>query len=314
MLDKIIKEINNSKIIILMHQNADGDAIGSAIALKLAYPKMEIGVFSGVSKIAKKILNELECEIIEKPKLDEYEKIIALDTSSPSQLETDVSSMNYIVIDHHTKSDFWDEPTYYYCDESKSSCAEIIYDILKLSDKEITSRIGLALVCGILTDTSHFRYSNPKTFSTVSKILKESKINIQDVLKIIEENNYDKSKKIAHMKATQRLKYDVVNDIIIAYTKISSFEGSASKALLSIGADISFVGSQHENEVRISARLKKPLTEIIHLGKFMIEIGEENNGEGGGHPGAGGLNCIGDVDDLLKICIIKIKEKIKHNT
>ena len=78
MLEKIIKEIQSSKNLILMHQNADGDAIGSAIALKLSFQNFDIGVFNGVSKIAKKILNELDCQVIVKPDIKNYEKIIDL--------------------------------------------------------------------------------------------------------------------------------------------------------------------------------------------------------------------------------------------
>lgn len=314
MLERIVEEIQKEKNLILMHQNADGDAIASAIALKLSFPYLDIGIFNGISKIAKKILAVLDCEILEKPDINNYDKIIVLDTSSPSQLEITLETDKYIVIDHHTKSDFWEHPLFYYCDETKSSCSEIIYQILKIAKLDISDKIATALICGIITDTSHFRFSTHETFLIVSKIINESNINIQDVLSIIEEGNFEKSKKIAHLKALQRLKYKVVDDNVIAYTKLNSFEGSASKALLSIGADISFVGSQQDGEARISGRAKNFIAKDIHLGKFMIELGEEYNGEGGGHAGAGGLSCPGDVDILLIKCVMKMKKKLEQNT
>lgn len=314
MLEKIVKKIQIGKNLILMHQNADGDAIGSAIALKLGFQNVDIGVFEGVSKIAKKILGELDCKIIENPNLENYNKIIVLDTSSPSQLEVDFGDVDYIIIDHHTKSNFWINPLYYYCDETKTSCSEIIYQILKLANIKISKKIAIAILCGILTDTSHLRFSNNNTFLTVFKILEESKLDFQHLFSIIEDDDFDTSKKIAHLKAFQRMKFDVVDDVAIAYTKLGAFEGSASKALVSVGADIAFVGSQHGKEARISVRAKNFISEQINIGKFMVEIGRKNNCKGGGHVGAGGLSCIGDVDKLLKLCVEKMKQKLKHNT
>ena len=72
-----------------------------------------------------------------------------------------------IIIDHHARTGYWEGISgIYYCDDSKTSCAEIIFQVLKVANKNLDKTIGLALMAAIITDTGRFKFANFETFKT----------------------------------------------------------------------------------------------------------------------------------------------------
>lgn len=308
MLDKIIHELKNGKKLVLIHSNADPDATGSAYALSQAFPNITIGVYEGVNKSSKKLINKIGAEVVVNPNPNDFEKIFVVDTSTPSLLGTLANDIKKpIIIDHHAKT-LWENAKIYYHDE-KPSCAEIIYEILKKANFKMSRNVGLALLSGIITDTGRFRRANVETLKIFTSIMEKTKITMDEVLLLVEEKP-DKSEKIALLKAGQRLKYEVVNNFVIAYSMIGAFEGSASRALTSLGADVAVVGRQKNNEFVVIARSKNNAP--LHLGKIMDEIGMETNTGGGGHKGAAGLNGVGDAEAMVNICVQKLRENMRN--
>ena len=308
MLDKIIHELKNGKKLVLIHSNADPDATGSAYALAQAFPNITIGVYEGVNSSSKKLINKIGAEVVVNPNPNDFEKIFVVDTSTPTLLGTLANDIKKpIIIDHHAKTS-WEDAELYYHDE-KPSCAEIIYEILKKANFKMSRNVGLALLSGIITDTGRFRRANVETLKIFTSIMEETKITMDEVLSLVEEKP-DKSEKIALLKAGQRLKYETVNDFVLAYSMIGAFEGSASRALTSLGADVAVVGRQKNNEFVVIARSKNNVP--VHLGKIMDEIGMETNTGGGGHKGAAGLNGVGDAEAIMNICVQKLKEKLRN--
>ena len=114
----------------------------------------------------------------------------------------------------------------------------------------------------------------------------------------------DISERISQLKGAQRLKYWKVGGYIVAVSQGSAFEASVCKSLLSLGADIAFVGSQRGEQFRISARATQAMVRKgIHLGKLLGGVGSETTNGGGGHPGAAGLTGTGDVEAILNISV-----------
>ena len=309
MLDKIIHELKNGKKLVLVHSNADSDAVGSAYALAQTFPNVTIGVHEGVNKSSKKLINKTGAEVVVNPNPDDYEKIFVVDTSTPSLLGNLAKDIRkpIIIIDHHAKTS-WENAKLYYHDE-KPSCAEIIYEILKKANFKMNKNVGMALLSGIITDTGRFRRADVETLKIFTSIMEETKITMDEVLSLVEEKP-DKSEKIALLKAGQRLKYETVNDFVLAYSMIGAFEGSASSALLSLGADVAVVGRQKNSEFVVIAKSKNNVP--VHLGRMMDEIGRETNTGGGGHKGAAGLNGVGDAEAMVNICVQKLKEKLRN--
>jgi len=307
MLKKIISELETGKKCVLLHVNADPDALGCAIALSLAFPAVTIGSVGGLSKNGKSLQRNLGIEVIEEPDISQYEKIVVVDTPSPDRLGGYKDTLkNLIVIDHHTKTFDW-KTKLIYIDEKKASCGEIIYQIMRLGGKKITQKAGLALLAGMLTDTGKFSYANADTLKTFAEILEETDLSMDDVFSVFEEEHEtDYSKKISRLKGAQRLRFETKCGFIVAISQVSSFESSVCSALLLLGADVAFVGSQREDELRISARTTQSIVNWgLHLGNLMADIGKENGCDGGGHNGAAGLTGTGDVEAILNICMAR---------
>jgi nanoRNase/pAp phosphatase (c-di-AMP/oligoRNAs hydrolase) len=318
LMQKIVDRLNTGPGLIVLHHNADIDAVGSAIALHHAFPNYSVGAFQNISQLGKKLISNFnDFEVLVKPELDFTENIVILDTSSPTQLGISIPEFeqfsNPIVIDHHKCNERWKDALYY-CDESKSSCAEIILDLLEHINFKITSKIALALLVAIVADTGHFKYANPQSFINFAKLLEIGKLNTTDILDVLNKSEtYDISHRIAHLKGAQRLRFQQSYGYLIASSQLSSFEASMCKHLIILGADVAFVGAQRDFEVRISGRATSELVDKgLHLGEFFQDLGSDLSCDGGGHPGAGGLNGIGDAENILNMCIKKVHDYLKN--
>ena len=295
LMSKIVERLNAEPGIIILHHNADVDAVGSALALQCAYPNYHIGAFQKISQVGKTIIKYFKnITIFDSPDLSQYNNVVILDASTPSQLGISQElSVEPIVIDHHACNDVWDTE-YYYCDDSKSSCAELVLELLDFIKFDLTQRSILAILVGILADTGQFKYANHDSFVNFARLLDLGKLTMADVLTIFGESEQKGiSQRIAHLKGAQRLRFQRLNGYLVAVSQLSSFEAAMCKKLIDLGADVAFVGSQHGDEVRISARASNELVNKgLHLGEFFQSLGSDLLIEGGGHAGAAGLNGI----------------------
>jgi len=314
-IQKIIDRLKQKPGLILLHHNADIDAVVSAIAFQSAFPEYRIGVFQKVSNLSKGLLNYFpEIEILHSPELERFKTIVILDTSSPTLLGmSDDLPIDVIVLDHHMKNDLWGTKLYY-CDESKTSCAEIIFELLEFIDFQIEPKTAIALLVGILADTGHFKYATSQSFVNFGRLLELSKTSMGNILKILENTNTpDISRRIAHLKGAQRLIFRQVNKYLVAVSQLSSFEASMCRQLMILGADVGFVGAQRNKQLQISGRISTELVDAgVHLGKLFQSMGVELTCEGGGHPGAAGMNGIGDVEMALNVCVKKITKILER--
>ncbi len=307
---------NNYSFMLLCHHNADPDSLGSAIAFSRYLTSMglknRIGVAQSVSSYAKRLLQFAEVE--KNPKVEE-EVIVIFDTSSLEQLEPiDLPKGKIvIVIDHHVEKENPIKADIEIVDSSRTSTAEIVWDLFEYLGfrDEVSARVILA---GIVTDTANFRYANAKTFKTVSEILKMFEIQMGEIYNLVvpvTDENIDQAKRMAILKACQRMEIKKVKSYIIAISKVSSYESLACKTFLQLGADVAIVGSE-KNGVRISARAKEHLIKKgLHLGKIMEKVGPIIDGSGGGHSGAAGANGKKNLDEAVKFLVKEIETFLK---
>jgi nanoRNase/pAp phosphatase (c-di-AMP/oligoRNAs hydrolase) len=308
-LNKIIDYLEkDSPKIVLLHVNADVDALASAYSLSKNFSNLVIGASESISKAAKKLADKLKLKIIINPKVENYKYTFAVDTGTPAMLGKLANIKSIIVIDHHAARK-WRNAKLYYCDETKSSCSEIVYEILKYRKIKIDKDTAFALLSGIIADTGRFRRGSSETFRNVAELLQSAKLKLEDIVALTEEER-DISRKIALLKAMQRVKYTIVNNKIIACTTIGAFEGTVAKALVYLNCDLAIVGRQKKkNDFNIIVKAKENLD--IHLGKFVQEISKELNAQGSGHRSVAGIIGKGDVEKALNVCIEMLLKKIK---
>ncbi|MDP2365249.1 MAG: DHH family phosphoesterase, partial [Ignavibacteria bacterium] len=178
----IIKKIDESKTaIILTHTNPDGDAVGSAIALKdyLTFKGITTKIFIN-SKLPDNLKflvdNSALTEFDEKIHFQEFQSvdsIFIIDLNNSSRLKSMesalLSSNAYkIIIDHHVEPKLLAD--LYLIDTESSSTGELIWKVLN-ADKsyKISEKAANGLYVAIMTDTGCFRF--PRTDAEVHRII-----------------------------------------------------------------------------------------------------------------------------------------------
>lgn len=312
MFKEIAEKLTGKNKIILVHGNADMDAIGSAFAIAACFPPGNIYAPGGIDRTAGQITEKLGITVLEECDLSDYDLVVVVDTSSPEQLKpVDSLPEGSIVIDHHAPTGKWHDVDFI-CDNTKVSCCELIKDIIDSADIEIPQIAAKAMLGGMLTDSGHFQFADPKMMMAFADLLENSGIYTDEIFGLARSPT-PTSERIAVMKTIGRVKFDHVGNMVVATAYGGSFESSSCRALLLAGADVSFVGSQREDEVRISARATQDIVRKgIHLGNVLGDISEETESDGGGHGGAAGFTGTGDVEALLHICMLKTMDLFRE--
>lgn len=298
-----ILEQKNS-FLILLHSNADPDAVGSAVALKeflqLQNKTAQICCHSA-NRMAKRLLKNLG-ESITCENAQTFECVVVLDTSSPSQLGKCITYLDHaetvVVIDHHRNSSFTD---YIFLHEERTSTAEILFDLLP----ERNRKINLALLSGILTDTGNFKYATAETMRTVHQILEEG-IKLYEIFDMFTESK-NLPKRIAVIKGCKRSHLHKIGKHLVVTTKVNSHESTTAGFLIQV-VDVAFV--VNESAGRIIAKAAPDID--IDLSSIMKTVGELHNGDGGGHKRAAGATGE-SMDDALDCCVELAQKALTKN-
>ena len=319
-LKRFLKEAKERdySFLLLCHHNADPDSLGSAIAFSRYLHKLgleyRIGVAQSVSSYAKRLLNFAP---VEKNPYVKEDVVVIFDTSSLEQLEPvkipKKDGKFVIVIDHHVEKENPIKGDIAVIDSSRTSTAEIVWELLKYLNfyDEIAAR---AILAGIVTDTANFRFANARTFKTVGEIQALFNIPMGEIYNLIapvSDEALDIAKRMAILKACQRMEIKKIGKYLIALSKVSAYESLACKVFLQLGADIAVVGSEKKG-VRISARAKESLVKKgLHLGRLMEKIGPIIEGSGGGHSGAAGANGKKNLEDGIRFLVDELEKFLK---
>ncbi|MDF2988402.1 MAG: phosphoesterase RecJ domain protein [Eubacterium sp.] len=311
---KIISEAGG--IAIFPHVSADGDAIGSSLALALA-----------LHNAGKKVVVYLEEDIptvyrflpgtglarFYDPQDDAMDLNIALDTSDVGRLATRgeifFKAPCTVNIDHHvTNTKF---ALLNFVDASSASTGEIIYLLLKKLKYSIDKDIASCLYTAISTDTGGFKYSNTtaETHRTASELLSAG-IDIGELSqRIFDNTTFTKlkltQKSIELLELHQDAKLAVVvlsqEDLNSTGAKDEDCDGIVNIGRSIEGVEVSLlVKEKSNNEVRINLRSKT----YVDVSEIAAAFG------GGGHKRAAGCTVNGTLQDVKDQLIKAVKEKL----
>jgi phosphoesterase RecJ-like protein len=319
-LKRFLEGARDRSFLLLCHHNADPDSLGSAIAFAIylksvGVENVKLGVAQSVSSYAKKLLTLSPVPVEKNPPVRE-DVVVIFDTSSLEQLEPIeiLKGKTVILIDHHLEKKKPIKADISVVDSSRTSTAEIVWELFRyfnFSDE----RAVRALLAGIVTDTANFRFANAKTFKAVSEMLKLFPIQMGEIFQLVapsSDENIDNAKRIAVLKACQRLEIRKFRHYVIAVSRVSAYESYACKVFLQLGADVAIVGSEKKG-VRISARARESLVKKgLHLGRVMEKVGPIIEGSGGGHAGAAGANGKRNLDKAIKFILREIERFLRE--
>lgn len=318
----LIDKLDAKLAVFLCHHNADPDAIGSACAfaalLKRLRPSLEteVAAASGPSKLAKEMLRTLPLELTEQPRIEEADLIVLLDTNTIQQLDEWGKRIKpdqpLVVIDHHASHPETERiATVSVADEKASSTCEVVYRLFKEAEIKPTLDEAKALFLGIAFDTRHFIIATSDALKIVSE-LTETGLDTQEVLPILS-LPMQHSERVARLKAGNRAKLLKIKNWLIALSQVSSYQASACRGLIALGAHVAVVAGQKAGEIQVSLRATQEFyTETgFHMGRDLAKpLGEFLGGMGGGHSVSAGANGKGNIEACLKFCKKLLKTKL----
>ena len=288
MIKDILTLINESKsILLLTHENPDGDAIGSMLALyEYLQGKKKVSMVLPERPPIYNFLTNID-KVLEKAD-EEYDLAIVVDCSSIKrigQLNNEFyNCKKSIVIDHHVSNEMYG--TINYVDKSVPSCAQVIYYLFENWNVELDKDIGECLLTGSLTDTNGFSNDNvnKETLLMTAKLM-DLGISLHDLY-----FNLLLKKSMAQyslMKmALDRLEFFGDNKVVFSYISHEDMENVGAKkgdheGLVDIGRNINGVEisifMREDNGYNVSFR-----SNGFDVEKIAAEFG------GGGHKLAAG--------------------------
>ncbi|MEM2890734.1 MAG: DHH family phosphoesterase [Candidatus Hadarchaeum sp.] len=310
---------SGQRIVVLCHRNADPDAVASAVVLAEVMSSLGAQVKAAtaddLAAISEVVLNSFNRKVEVNPELD-FDLAIFVDTSSFGHLgefgkKLKDSGIALAVIDHHRPVEEMRQlAKFYYVREDITSESELIYRILVEMGLKPTPEQATLLLVGVISDTGHFRFANPETFTAVEGLLKAG-ADYNRALELLKPPD-DFSRRVAMLKAAGRSELQRINGRLIVFSDLGSFEGDAAGMLVRIGADVAFVGSEEKGEFRVSGRASPEFLKEtgIHLGEMMEELGKQFNGSGGGHAGAASVSGKGSFEEVKKQIVKMLQRRL----
>lgn len=179
---RAIKE--SDSIAVFIHQKPDGDAIGSAFAVKLSFPEKNIAVVC--PDAVPERLKFISCgEDTVSPDAMPFtpELKISLDAAADHLLGEDTVEKAGgidIKVDHHASGNDFAKTSYIDC--KSASCAEIVYEILSCAGS-LNDSSANAIYAGMVSDTGCFRYSNttPKTHRITAELTESFNVDCAEI-------------------------------------------------------------------------------------------------------------------------------------
>ena len=314
-IDQILKCIKKSKnIVIVTHENPDGDAVGSSLAMYHALKGLKKNVDIIIPEYAK-CFNELPgIEEVIKESDKVYDLAISLDAATDKLLNVWVKYFREadqrIVIDHHSTNTMFGDINY--VDLSAPACAQVVYMLIKHYRWKITPEIGTCIMAGIITDTGGFQYSGVSrdTFNIAAELL-DAGVNISKVYKKVFDTKTKSSFELRRI-ALDRMEF--LEDDKIAFTYITNederkvnagvgdYEGIVSEGRSIEGVEVSiFLHELKDGEFKISLRSNS----YVNVSDVCIMFG------GGGHIRAAGAKMTADPLVIRDKVVNEVKRQLK---
>ena len=306
---QILKQIKKANtIIIARHVGPDPDALGSSLGLKQLiidnFPNKKVYCIG--SPAAKfRYLGELD-------KLPEnIDDALLIVTDTPDHKRVDGIDPrkinNSIKIDHHPYVETMCQLEW--IDDKASSASQMILELAFKTNLKLTKEAGEKLYIGLIADTNRFMfsYTNSKTFDIVSRLLKETNIDITKIYNELYLRPYKEIKFQGYMSMNYQITENKVGYLIIHDETLKKYNVDAATP----GNMINSFNHINEMLVWVTATEDKDLgtyrVSIRSRGPIINEVAANHGG--GGHMYASGtrlkneeeiMSLIKDLDETSK--------------
>jgi nanoRNase/pAp phosphatase (c-di-AMP/oligoRNAs hydrolase) len=310
-------------IVLICHQNADPDAVCSAFALQALLHKLAPGTKAtiscpeGISAPTRQLLENLGISTPDQNIPADADLAVLVDTNSLDQLGPASSAIlkmehGLIVVDHHhPHPDTMKLARQMIVDESAAAAAEVVFQLFDASKEELGRVEATALMAALFVETKHFLLARESTFEVAAKLVKAG----ADPRRLsgMLSSPMNRSERVARLRAAERSSVTMLGSWIVVTSQLGSYQSSAARAFLTLGAHVAFVAGEVKEKIRVNMRATEDFYQKTgaHLARDVaIPLGKMLGGVGGGHPTAAGLTALGAVDEVLIACVNRLRESI----
>lgn len=316
-MDALLARLRDAESILwLLHVNADPDCVGSAFALREAFGGV-VGATQGTSKAGGRLARRLGLDIDPMPHPEDHALVVAVDTSSRSQLGAlGARAGDVCIVDHHRYGDLQARAPAAAWDPARPSCAEVALALVERAGKAPSATAALGLLAGIVTDTKRFALADAACLRDAARLLGMAGARMEEVIAAVEGDDEDPdvddpSLRKATLVAASRVKVEQLGPFLVATSEVGSHDAAAALALLRCGADLAVVASERQATARMSLRASRRAMERgLHLGEIANEAARAVGWSGGGHEGAAGLSGAPPVaparDAVLRLARLRL--------
>lgn len=300
------------RVLVVTHEHADGDALGSLLALgaflgadgkrvQLYAPDSTLSSFSYLEGITSVIVSRGNVRV------EDRDFVVMLDCGDVKR--TNVAEPLFMLnqhrppvalIDHHQVRTVFRQRELVdltIVDRGASSTCELVYEYARATGAAITPGIATALLTGIVTDTGGF--SNPATTLTSLEAAAELMKRGANLRKIV--NATVRSKNVGTLqlwgRALSRLEYDPSTGLVTTALLLKDFaecrvERDGSEGIASFlnslgeGRAVLVLREEPKGLVKGSFRTKQPDVDVAALAQSF---------GGGGHAKAAGFTVAGTI-------------------
>jgi bifunctional oligoribonuclease and PAP phosphatase NrnA len=301
---------SHERFVVVAHENPDGDALGSLLGAALGLRALGKDVVmylsdSGPTPPEYRFLDLSEVQR-ELPVDIEERVLLAVDCANARRIAEGTQAVDrarfVIDVDHHHDNTRFG--TVNLVDPEASSTAEVIRDILRELDVDLTPRIAEALYVGLVTDTGRFQYTNttPKALRLAAELV-EAGANVHDIFQHVYETvQFAKLKLLA--RALDRAASFAGGALVISYLVREDFAEAGAEEPYSEGI-IDHLRAVEGSEM--VALIREPPregpTHRVSLRSSHDEIDVSaiaRKRGGGGHPQAAGFSSEEPVEQIIE--------------
>lgn len=295
-IDKVIK--NENSVSIIMHNNPDPDAMGSAIGFKelvdnidsdveteILYP----GRISHHQNRAFRAVLDVEFNIIKKKEDINGDIIVLVDHSEIRGIEECNEIKPDIIIDHHSDSKISNDCNFSYSNEDIGACSSIITELLdekNIIQENLNQKVATALYYGIKSDTNELnRNVSDADFRSINNLYPY--VNSEKLKRI---SNPKIDSKPLETKARAIMGRDVREPFAVSdvgeVDNYDSIPQAAEELVVLEGISSVIIIGDLNDKIKFSGRA---YDDRIHLGQSLEKLVEDIDGSSaGGHANMAG--------------------------
>jgi len=302
---------SRDRFLLVTHENPDGDALGSLLAMKLALDSLgkdsEMYLYGDAPLPREYAFMPLEA-LRRQPPPDAAERVlVALDCANEERIGPDPTILEQapltIDIDHHHDNTRFGDLNLIVPDAS--STAEVLRDLLAELGVALTPEIAEALYIALVTDTGRFQYTNttPKALRLGAELV-EAGADVHRVFQgIYESVEFAKLKLLA--RALERAQVYEGGRLVVSHLLRSDFTELSAPEAYSEGI-IDYLraveGADMVALIREPPRSEGPLRRVsLRASNDELDVSAiARLSGGGGHRQAAGFSSDADIEEITR--------------